>query len=149
MLNKHFQIFNPNVFPPHSPEDVKIKLAVSGPIAASASSLRDLTSSSLRHLICVEGVYISADPSIEPNVISDFYWTSKAPKSEFYTETSRAKMWKNIFEEGIESGACVGLFRNNLSWTFDSAINSYSGTSILNGEYTFLKNTEPRKCFQL
>ena len=42
--------------PGYDKDDVRIKVALAGPIGAEPSSPRQLTSSSLRQLICVEGV---------------------------------------------------------------------------------------------
>ena len=42
--------------PGYDKENVRVKVALAGPIGASASSPRSLTSSSLRQLVCVEGV---------------------------------------------------------------------------------------------
>lgn len=42
--------------PGYDKDDVRIKVALAGPIGATPSSPRQLTSSSLRQLICVEGV---------------------------------------------------------------------------------------------
>lgn len=42
--------------PGYDKNDVRIKVALAGPIGATPSSPRQLTSSSLRQLICVEGV---------------------------------------------------------------------------------------------
>ena len=42
--------------PGYDKENVRVKVALAGPIDASASSPRSLTSSSLRQLVCVEGV---------------------------------------------------------------------------------------------
>jgi len=69
--------------------DVRIKVAVSGPIAASASSPRDLTSSSLRHLICVEGVATKVS-SIKPKVMKSVHYcpsTSQHEEREYIDAT--------------------------------------------------------------
>mmetsp|Transcript_7876 Transcript_7876/g.7468 ORF Transcript_7876/g.7468 Transcript_7876/m.7468 type:complete len:808 (-) Transcript_7876:256-2679(-) len=69
--------------------DVKIKVAVSGPIAASASSPRDLTSSSLRQLICVEGVATKVS-SIKPKVVKSVHYcpsTSQHEEREYIDAT--------------------------------------------------------------
>jgi DNA replicative helicase MCM subunit Mcm2 (Cdc46/Mcm family) len=42
--------------PGYDKENVRVKVALAGPIGAAASSPRSLTSSSLRQLVCVEGV---------------------------------------------------------------------------------------------
>lgn len=42
--------------PGYDKEDVRVKVALSGPVGAKAVSPRSLTSSSLRQLVCVEGV---------------------------------------------------------------------------------------------
>ena len=42
--------------PGYDKEGVKVKVALAGPIGATPSSPRGLTSSSLRQLVCVEGV---------------------------------------------------------------------------------------------
>lgn len=42
--------------PGYDKENVRVKVALAGPIGASAASPRSLTSSSLRQLVCVEGV---------------------------------------------------------------------------------------------
>ena len=56
-----------------SHEDVRIKVAVAGPITTSASSPRDLTSSSLRQLVCVEGVATKVS-SIKPKVVKSVHY---------------------------------------------------------------------------
>jgi DNA replicative helicase MCM subunit Mcm2 (Cdc46/Mcm family) len=42
--------------PGYDKENVRVKVALAGPIGANAASPRSLTSSSLRQLVCVEGV---------------------------------------------------------------------------------------------
>lgn len=61
--------------------DVRIKVAVAGPIAASASSPRDLTSSSLRQLVCVEGVATKVS-SIKPKVVKSVHYCPSTSQHE-------------------------------------------------------------------
>lgn len=61
--------------------DVRIKVAVAGPIAASASSPRDLMSSSLRQLVCVEGVATKVS-SIKPKVVKSVHYCPSTSQHE-------------------------------------------------------------------
>jgi len=54
-------------------ENSKVKVALTGPIGASASSPRCLTSSSLRHLVCVEGVATKVS-TIKPKVVKSIHF---------------------------------------------------------------------------
>jgi len=54
-------------------ENSKLKVALNGPIGATASSPRGLTSSSLRHLVCVEGVATKVS-SIKPKVVKSIHF---------------------------------------------------------------------------
>ena len=69
--------------------DLKIKVGISGPISASAWSPRDLTSSSLRQLVCVEGVATKVS-SIKPKVVKSVHFcpaTSQHEEREYVDAT--------------------------------------------------------------
>mmetsp|Transcript_7222 Transcript_7222/g.10563 ORF Transcript_7222/g.10563 Transcript_7222/m.10563 type:complete len:795 (+) Transcript_7222:118-2502(+) len=59
--------------PGYDKENVKVKVALAGPVSAAASSPRQLSSSSLRHLVCVEGVATKVS-AIKPKVVKSIHF---------------------------------------------------------------------------
>mmetsp|Transcript_10990 Transcript_10990/g.16918 ORF Transcript_10990/g.16918 Transcript_10990/m.16918 type:complete len:796 (-) Transcript_10990:51-2438(-) len=59
--------------PGYDKENVKVKVALAGPVGAAASSPRNLTSSSLRQLVCVEGVATKVS-AIKPKVVKSIHF---------------------------------------------------------------------------
>ena len=53
--------------------DVRVKAAIAGPVSGSPSSPRELTSSSLRQLVCVEGVATKVS-SVKPKVVRSVHY---------------------------------------------------------------------------
>ena len=61
--------------------DVKIKVAIAGPVSNTPSSPRQLTSSSLRQLVCVEGVATKVS-SIKPKVTKSVHYCPATKQHE-------------------------------------------------------------------
>jgi len=59
--------------PGYDKEDVKVKVAISGPVGATPSSPRQLASSSLRQLVCVEGVATKVS-AVKPKVVRSVHY---------------------------------------------------------------------------
>ena len=64
--------------PGYDKENVRVKVALAGPIGASASSPRSLTSSSLRQLVCVEGVATKVSGSHDAKRCFKTFWHNNA-----------------------------------------------------------------------
>lgn len=67
--------------PGYDKEDVKIKVAISGPVGATALSPRGLASSSLRQLVCVEGVATKVS-AIKPKVVKSVHYCPRTRQHE-------------------------------------------------------------------
>jgi DNA replication licensing factor MCM3 len=69
--------------------DTQIKVSISGPIGASASSPRQLSSNSLRSLVCVEGVATKVS-TIKPKVVQSVHYcpTTKQHQSRDYVDAT-------------------------------------------------------------
>lgn len=75
--------------PGYDKEGLKIKVAVAGPIGATPSSPRNLVSSSLRQMVCVEGVSTKIS-AIKPKVVKSVHYCPKTGKHEVreYTDAT-------------------------------------------------------------
>lgn len=68
--------------PGYDKNNVKVKVAIEGWIGAAPSSPRNLTSSSLRHLVCIEGVAIKVS-AIKPKIVKSVHYCPITRKHEF------------------------------------------------------------------
>lgn len=75
--------------PGYDKENVKVKVALAGPVGASAASPRSLTSSSLRQLVCVEGVATKVS-AIKPKVVKSIHYvpSTKQHQSRDYVDAT-------------------------------------------------------------
>lgn len=75
--------------PGYDKEDVKVKVAISGPVGASPSSPRQLASSSLRQLVCVEGVATKVS-AVKPKVVKSVHYcpTTRQHESRDYVDAT-------------------------------------------------------------
>jgi len=67
--------------PGYDKDDVRIKVALAGPIGAEPSSPRQLTSSSLRQLICVEGVATKVS-TVKPKIVKSVHYCPNTKQHE-------------------------------------------------------------------
>ncbi|CAB9497810.1 licensing factor MCM3 [Seminavis robusta] len=70
--------------PGYDKEDIKMKVALSGPVGASPSCPRSLTSSSLRQLVCVEGVATKVS-TVKPKVVKSVHYCPNTQKHQTRT----------------------------------------------------------------
>lgn len=61
--------------------DIRIKVALAGPVGASPSCPRSLTSSSLRQLVCVEGVATKVS-TVKPKVVKSVHYCPNTQKHQ-------------------------------------------------------------------
>jgi DNA replication licensing factor MCM3 len=75
--------------PGYDKEGVQVKVALAGPIGAAASSPRSLTSSSLRQLVCIEGVATKVS-AIKPKVVKSIHYVpnTKQHQSRDYVDAT-------------------------------------------------------------
>eukprot|EP00978_Attheya_sp_CCMP212_P028745 scaffold100198_cov61-Attheya_sp.AAC.1 len=67
--------------PGYDKEDIRIKVAISGPVGGTPSSPRGLASSTLRQLVCVEGVATKVS-AIKPKVVKSVHYCPKTGQHE-------------------------------------------------------------------
>mmetsp|Transcript_24534 Transcript_24534/g.36586 ORF Transcript_24534/g.36586 Transcript_24534/m.36586 type:complete len:806 (-) Transcript_24534:167-2584(-) len=75
--------------PGYDKDDVRIKVAIHGPVSATPSSPRDLASSSLRQLVCVEGVATKVS-AIKPKVVKSVHFcpVTRQHESRVYVDAT-------------------------------------------------------------
>jgi len=85
--------------PGYDKEDVKIKVALSGPVGAKPSSPRGLTSSSLRQLVCVEGVATKVS-AIKPKVVKSVHYcpATKQHQAREYVDATDPQLGLNAVD---------------------------------------------------
>ena len=93
-------------YPSHSSNtvDIKIKVALNGPVGASASCPRSLTSASLRQLVCVEGVATKVS-TIKPKIVKSVHYcpnTQKHQTRKYVDATDASLGLQELDEEGRE-----------------------------------------------
>ena len=81
--------------------DIKIKVALSGPIGAAPSCPRTLTSSSLRQLVCVEGVATKVS-TIKPKVVESVHYCPATAKhqSRKYVDATDPELGLRALDNG-------------------------------------------------
>lgn len=90
--------------PGYDKQDIKIKVAFSGPIGAGASCPRSLTSACLRQLVCVEGVATKVS-TIKPKVVKSVHYcpnTQKHQTRKYVDATDTSLGLQELDEEGRE-----------------------------------------------
>eukprot|EP00521_Asterionellopsis_glacialis_P014452 CAMPEP_0195308248 /NCGR_PEP_ID=MMETSP0707-20130614/38125_1 /TAXON_ID=33640 /ORGANISM="Asterionellopsis glacialis, Strain CCMP134" /LENGTH=820 /DNA_ID=CAMNT_0040372511 /DNA_START=101 /DNA_END=2563 /DNA_ORIENTATION=+ len=85
--------------PGYDKEDVKIKVALSGPVGAKPSSPRGLTSSALRQLVCVEGVATKVS-AIKPKVVKSVHYcpATKQHQAREYVDATDPQLGLNAVD---------------------------------------------------
>lgn len=90
--------------PGYDKEDIKIKVSLSGPVGAAPSCPRSLTSSSLRQLVCVEGVATKVS-TVKPKVVKSVHYcpnTKKHQSKKYVDATDHNLGLKELDDEGRE-----------------------------------------------
>lgn len=88
----------------HHQTDIKVKVALTGPVGAAPSCPRSLTSASLRQLVCVEGVATKVS-TIKPKVVKSVHYcpsTQKHQTRKYVDATDPSLGLKELDEEGRE-----------------------------------------------
>jgi len=82
--------------------DVKVKLALSGPVGASPSSPRALTSTSLRQLVCVEGVATKVLSAIKPKTVRSVHYCpiTKQHQTSDYVDATNPELGLQAIDAG-------------------------------------------------
>jgi len=86
--------------PGYDKNDIRVKVAIEGPLGAKPASPRTLLSSCLRHLVCVEGVAIKVS-GVKPKIVRSVHFcpATKQHQTRDYTDATDANLGLPAIDE--------------------------------------------------